>query len=34
VPLYLFYAKGAGDKPVVLPQILTADAVLDTLKGS
>jgi thiol:disulfide interchange protein DsbD len=33
VPLYLFYAKGAGDKPVVLPQILTADAVLDTLKG-
>jgi thiol:disulfide interchange protein DsbD len=33
VPLYLFYAKGAGDKPVVLPQILTADAVLNTLKG-
>jgi len=33
VPLYLFYGKGAGDKPVVLPQILTADAVLDTLKG-
>jgi thiol:disulfide interchange protein DsbD len=33
VPLYLFYAKGAGDKPVVLPQILTADAVLETLKG-
>ncbi len=33
VPLYLFYGKGAGDKPVVLPQILTADAVLETLKG-
>ena len=33
VPLYLFYAKGAGDKPVILPQILTADAVLNSLKG-
>jgi thiol:disulfide interchange protein DsbD len=33
VPLYLFYAKGAGDKPVILPQILTADVVLQSLKG-
>ena len=33
VPLYLFYAKGAGDKPVILPQILTADTVLHTLQG-
>jgi thiol:disulfide interchange protein DsbD len=33
VPLYLFYAKGAGDKPVILPQILTADGVLNTMKG-
>jgi thiol:disulfide interchange protein len=33
VPLYLFYAKGAGDKPVILPQILTADSVLNSLKG-
>ena len=33
VPLYLFYAKGAGDKPVVLPQILTADTVLQSMKG-
>ncbi len=33
VPLYLFYAKGAGDKPAILPQILTADAVLTTIKG-
>jgi thiol:disulfide interchange protein len=33
VPLYLFYAKGAGDKPVILPQILTADGVLQTLNG-
>jgi thiol:disulfide interchange protein len=33
VPLYLFYAKGAGDRPVILPQILTADAVLNALKG-
>jgi hypothetical protein len=29
----LFYAKGAGDKPVVLPQILTADTVLQSMKG-
>ncbi len=33
VPLYLFYAKGAGDKPAILPQILTADSVLNSLKG-
>jgi thiol:disulfide interchange protein DsbD len=33
VPLYLFYPKGAGDKPVILPQILTADVVLQSLKG-
>ncbi len=33
VPLYLFYAKGAGDKPAILPQILTADTVLNSLKG-
>jgi thiol:disulfide interchange protein/DsbC/DsbD-like thiol-disulfide interchange protein len=33
VPLYLFYAKGAGDKPVVLPQILTADTVLHSMQG-
>ncbi len=33
VPLYLFYAKGAGDRPVILPQILTADTVLHTLQG-
>jgi thiol:disulfide interchange protein DsbD len=33
VPLYLFYAKGAGDRPVVLPQILTADTVLQSMKG-
>ena len=33
VPLYLFYAKGAGDKPVILPQILTADTVLQSMKG-
>ncbi len=33
VPLYLFYAKGAGDKPVILPQILTADGVLNSMKG-
>jgi thiol:disulfide interchange protein DsbD len=33
VPLYLFYAKGAGDKPAILPQILTADTVLNALKG-
>ena len=33
VPLYLFYAKGTGDKPAILPQILTADGVLQSLKG-
>jgi thiol:disulfide interchange protein DsbD len=33
VPLYLFYAKGPGDKPTILPQILTADVVLQALKG-
>lgn len=33
VPLYLFYGKGAGDKPVILPQILTADGVLNSVKG-
>ncbi len=33
VPLYLFYPKGAADKPVILPQILTADTVLHTLQG-
>jgi len=33
VPLYLFYAKGTGDKPTILPQILTADIVLQSLKG-
>jgi len=33
VPLYLFYAKGAGDKPVILPQILTADVVLHSMQG-
>jgi thiol:disulfide interchange protein DsbD len=31
VPLYLFYAKGAD--PVILPQILTADTVLQGLRG-
>jgi len=33
VPLYLFYPKGTGDKPTILPQILTADIVLQSLKG-
>ncbi|MDB5392792.1 MAG: thiol:disulfide interchange protein [Rhodospirillales bacterium] len=33
VPLYLFYAKGSSDKPVILPQILTADIVLHSMQG-
>jgi thiol:disulfide interchange protein DsbD len=32
VPLYLYYAPGAG-KPVVLPQILTESSVLSVLGG-
>jgi thiol:disulfide interchange protein len=32
VPLYVFYPPGVGSKPVVLPQILTPDIVLSTLK--
>jgi thiol:disulfide interchange protein DsbD len=32
VPLYLYYAK-AGADPVVLPQILTADTVLQSMQG-
>ena len=33
VPLYLFYAKGNNAQPTVLPQILTADAVLHELQA-
>ena len=32
VPLYLYYAPGAG-KPVILPQILTESGVLAAIKG-
>ena len=32
VPLYLYYAPGAG-KPVILPQILTPSGVLDAMKS-
>jgi thiol:disulfide interchange protein DsbD len=32
VPLYLYYPSGA--EPVILPQILTADTVLQGLRGS
>lgn len=32
VPLYVFYPSGAAAKPIELPQILTPDIVLSTLK--
>lgn len=32
VPLYIFYPAGIDAKPVVLPQILTADIVLNAIK--
>lgn len=32
VPLYVFYPAGMDAKPVVLPQILTADIVLNAIK--
>ncbi|RZL10577.1 MAG: thiol:disulfide interchange protein [Rubrivivax sp.] len=31
VPLYVYYPKGPGAKPVVLPQILTAEVVVTTV---
>jgi thiol:disulfide interchange protein len=34
VPLYVFYPKGAGSEPVVLPQILTPEIVLSTINPS
>lgn len=33
VPLYVYYPAGATSVPVTLPQILTPDLVLNTLKG-
>jgi thiol:disulfide interchange protein DsbD len=32
VPLYVFYPKGIDSTPVVLPQLLTPDIVIDALK--
>jgi thiol:disulfide interchange protein len=34
VPLYVFYPKGAGSEPIVLPQILTPEIVLSTINPS
>ena len=34
VPLYLYYPPGAGDTPVVLPQILTPSEVKKVLNGT
>ena len=33
VPLYLYYPPEAGAEPIVLPQILTPDIVLDAIGG-
>lgn len=34
VPLYVYYPKGTGSQPVVLPQLLTPDIVLAVLKNA
>lgn len=34
VPLYVYYPAGIGSKPVVLPQLLTTDIVLQVLKDA
>lgn len=34
VPLYVYYPKGPGAKPVVLPQILTPEVVVTTVKDA
>jgi thiol:disulfide interchange protein DsbD len=34
VPLYVFYPAGASAKPVELPQILTPDIVLSSIKNA
>jgi thiol:disulfide interchange protein/DsbC/DsbD-like thiol-disulfide interchange protein len=34
VPLYVYYPAGIGSKPVVLPQILTPDVVLQALRDA
>ncbi len=34
VPLYVFYPKGANGKPIILPEVLTPNIVLDTLNGA
>jgi len=31
VPLVVFYPAGKGNKPIVLPELLTEKLVLDTL---
>jgi thiol:disulfide interchange protein DsbD len=33
VPLYVFYPAGVDARPVVLPQLLTADIVLDAIRS-
>jgi thiol:disulfide interchange protein DsbD len=32
VPLYVYFPAGADSKPVVLPQVLTENIVLDALR--
>ena len=34
VPLYVYYPAGIGSKPVVLPQLLTPDVVLQALRDA